>query len=993
MLHLSNNSSFQPYPNAMKNRSILIPLYLILISWPTLAQLQDLSSMDPISLNKRGDELLELSELVSTYDSTYMLTDSARIYYQLAKNRSFEVLCMNGLAGVRVNEKKILEAERLNDEAFQKLQFYELEDSFVADFVFNTDGVIHQTKGNFMRSTNALLNILNRQKKLEGTKRYDADLVASARQTIGQNYQRVGDYEKSIQYLEQALEMRLNMKKKNLFKIHRLYQSLGVTHQKLGQFDVAEKWLRKGLSGISTDLTTEERKEQFVKISFHLAEVLRKTERYPEAIVQLESAIHHTVPEQKHLLVNSFEELGFVFLEIGDLEKAEIQFRKTLDIQKDLYAHLDRHPNISLAHLNLAKLYQKQDKYKEVLQHLQEANINNSSAYTPENLYDIPALDQIITPLVGLQVLRLKAEVLKESGHKNQNFATLEKALACYQLTSDLVQRNRRYFEAEASKRKLSGEVIEIYEHAIGLALELYRQDPIPKYLQQAFGFAEANKAAILSEEMQNLAAIGESSLPDSISAREQELSTQINFLKDKILQARENGMEAGEIRSWENQLFAAEENLSRFTRQLEVEYPAYHQAKYSLHQTDLASIRSTLLDSQTGVIEYFVGKEKTYLFLLTEDDIVAEEITDWDTVPEMISSLIELIHYGPDGNSFKEDVVQFSTLASALYEKLLSPILNHDTALLLHALIVIPDDILSYLPFELLLSNATGELSSFSPQQAKYLIQDYSISYAYSTQLLLNQPVRAQHASSTTPLLAYAPSFGTAIAAARESCTSDELYSLQCSQGEVEEISRIWSGEAITGLDATLTSFMEQAAQSRILHLATHACIDENNSERNKIFFSDQALTGIDLQAMKIQPELTILSACNTGTGQLARGEGILSLARDFRLAGSPSTLTSLWSVDDCATSKIMTSFHQHLFQGKSKAEALRAAKLDFLSQADKEQSHPYFWAAFVQYGDTSPLRKAVLPSSLIYAVLALVIGGLLYFVRRRKQSGVPSA
>lgn len=977
----------------MKNCSILIPLYIILISWPSLAKLQDLSEMDSTYLDSLGWDLLERSDLVSTHDSSFMLTDSARTYFQLAKNQADEVLCMNGLAGVRYNEKKILEAEILIKEAIKKLKYYELEERSVADFVFNTAAVIQQTKGNFTRSTNALLNILNRQKKIEGTDQHDPDLVASIRQTIGQNYQRTGDYHKSIEYLEQALEMRLTMKKKNLFKIHRLYQSLGVTHKKLGQFDLAEKWLRKGLRGGSANLTTENRKEQFVKISFHLAEVLRKTERYQEAIAQLENSINHTAPEKKHLLVHSFEELGFVFLEVEDFEKAEIQFRKTLDIQKDLYAPLDRHPSISLAHLNLAKLYQKQDKYEEVLEHLQLANINNSKGFTPKNLYTLPTIDQIITPLVGLQLLQLKAEVLRDFGRQSQDLQKMEAALASYQLTSDLIQRNRRYFEAEASKRKISGEVLEIYENAIGLALELYQQNPKPTYLEQAFRFAEANKAAILSEKMQNLVAIGQSGLPDSITAQEQELSIRINYLKEQILQAKEEEVEASEIKSWEDQLFATEEELSQFTRQLEEEYPAYYQAKYSLHKTDLRSIRTNLLENNTGLIEYFVGQERAFLFLLTKADIMAVGISDWEKIPGMINTVRGLIYQGPDSQNYTEDVAQFSQLAATLYEKLLSPVLDRTTSQGLSSLVVIPDDVISYLPFELLLKSPSEKLGSFSTQQAGYLIQDYAISYAYSTQLLLNQAASSQQEVARSPLLAYAPSFGQAIASARASCTTDELYSLQCSQGEVEEISELWSGDAIVGSDATLASFIEKAANARILHLATHACIDENNSERNKIFFSDQALTGIDLQAMKLHPELTILSACNTGTGQLARGEGILSLARDFRLAGSPSTLTSLWSVDDCATSKIMTSFHRHLFQGKSKAEAIRAAKLDFLATADKEQSHPYFWAAFVQYGDISPLRNPGLPSWLIYLTLALLVLALLYgFSKRRKKQAVVS-
>ncbi|MEM9824896.1 MAG: CHAT domain-containing protein, partial [Bacteroidota bacterium] len=107
----------------------------------------------------------------------------------------------------------------------------------------------------------------------------------------------------------------------------------------------------------------------------------------------------------------------------------------------------------------------------------------------------------------------------------------------------------------------------------------------------------------------------------------------------------------------------------------------------------------------------------------------------------------------------------------------------------------------------------------------------------------------------------------------------------------------------------------------------------------------------------LQLNAELTVLSACNTGSGKLIKGEGVMSLARGFIHAGCPSVLMSLWSVDDCATSKIMLQFYQHITDGKSKDHALRLAKIDYLSTADRLHQHPYYWSAFVQVGNTAPL------------------------------------
>jgi CHAT domain-containing protein len=102
---------------------------------------------------------------------------------------------------------------------------------------------------------------------------------------------------------------------------------------------------------------------------------------------------------------------------------------------------------------------------------------------------------------------------------------------------------------------------------------------------------------------------------------------------------------------------------------------------------------------------------------------------------------------------------------------------------------------------------------------------------------------------------------------------------------------------------------------------------------------------------------DLVVLSACETGLGKIEQGEGIRSLGRSFMESGAQATIISLWNVNDKSTAFIMTDFYKHLKAGITKDEALRQAKLDYLKNATTQNSHPYFWAAFIPAGDMQPL------------------------------------
>jgi CHAT domain-containing protein len=149
-----------------------------------------------------------------------------------------------------------------------------------------------------------------------------------------------------------------------------------------------------------------------------------------------------------------------------------------------------------------------------------------------------------------------------------------------------------------------------------------------------------------------------------------------------------------------------------------------------------------------------------------------------------------------------------------------------------------------------------------------------------------------------------------------------------------------------------------------------------------------DGLLNTYEIYSMKLNCRMSVLSSCNSGSGKLQRGEGVISLARGFIYAGCPSIIMTLWTVEDKSGVDLMTSFYENLKTGQNKTEALRQAKLDFLENADPLKAHPYFWAGYVVIGDDTPLftnYKKYLIAVGVFIIIAIF--AYFFFLRRRKK------
>src|SRR5690606_19410515 len=147
---------------------------------------------------------------------------------------------------------------------------------------------------------------------------------------------------------------------------------------------------------------------------------------------------------------------------------------------------------------------------------------------------------------------------------------------------------------------------------------------------------------------------------------------------------------------------------------------------------------------------------------------------------------------------------------------------------------------------------------------------------------------------------------------------------------------------------------FLKNLPKYSIVHLYSHAKADVEGTEPS-IYFYDSALMVSDLQLLGNLPtKLIVLSACNTGVGKNLKGEGVFSLARGFAAAGIPSSITSLWKIDNHSTYRISEMFYKFLVQGLPLDVALQEAKLEFLRVQDRSYDLPYFWAGSILLGSS---------------------------------------
>ncbi|MDZ8054742.1 MAG: CHAT domain-containing protein [Aulosira sp. ZfuVER01] len=274
------------------------------------------------------------------------------------------------------------------------------------------------------------------------------------------------------------------------------------------------------------------------------------------------------------------------------------------------------------------------------------------------------------------------------------------------------------------------------------------------------------------------------------------------------------------------------------------------------------------------------------------------------------------------------------------LYEILIKPIAQYLPTDPNARVIFIPQESLFLVPFPALQDN-----------QGKYLIDKHTILTAPAIQVLDLTRKQKQNLKQPTKdvLIVGNPTMP------KLPIDNEQLPPLPGAEEEAIKIADLLKTPAIIGNKATETAMVEKMKQANIVHFATHGLLDDFKGlgVPGAIALApggkdDGLLTSGEILDMKLKAELVVLSACNTGGGNIT-GDGVIGLSRSLITAGAKSVIVSLWSVPDNSTALLMTEFYRQLQHNSDKAAALRQAMLTTRQQ----YSNPVDWAAFTLIGE----------------------------------------
>ena len=311
------------------------------------------------------------------------------------------------------------------------------------------------------------------------------------------------------------------------------------------------------------------------------------------------------------------------------------------------------------------------------------------------------------------------------------------------------------------------------------------------------------------------------------------------------------------------------------------------------------------------------------------------------------------------------------------------------------HRITIVPDGLLGYLPFEILIeSNPPATTSGdINYSNLSYIVLHHPISYAPSGTLKYNPFFSNKNQYEINNMLAFAPLYQGKVNDDARSNQSHNFGPLPYAKKEAVEVSALMNGKAITDNLATKESFKNIAGQYGLLHLAMHTIINDTLPMMSKLVFYDEKndtlspfLNIYEIYGLSLNAKQVTLSACNTGSGKFKKGEGIMSLARGFLFAGVPSIVMTLWEVQDENGALLMKHYYQLLKDGLPKDVALQQAKISVLNHANMAKSHPFFWSSYVLMGDTTPIVKKQKNYTLWFGGL-MIIGIILYYSFRKQN------
>lgn len=649
-------------------------------------------------------------------------------------------------------------------------------------------------------------------------------------------------------------------------------------------------------------------------------------------------------------LARDLQDLGVLYeVELKDPASAISCYREAIELHKQLH-DID---GLAALYNGMGSVNWSQKKYRIGLTYLQKglAIITNRPADTAfTTIIPLQTLQMTTNDNFVSRLLANKGESLLALYQEERDPSLLQLALKTFRLTDKMVDQLRWKQVDERSKLYWRDHTRKWYENAIETCYQL-------KDAESAFYFFEKSRSVLLSDKLNELGA--QRGLSSADLEQDQQLRVaKFSFEKQLLDLDVQDSAYAGVKEKY----FASKEKLEQFILGLEKKYPSYYHYKYDTASTSLNVFRREVLHDDVSLVSFFTTSTFVYALAVTPDGMQFEKI-GYD---DYHRDAVRFLAFCADKEALNADHDSYVQLANQIYKKLFDP-LKIKTA----RLIISQDD--HFIPFEALIPDPAAP--------SDYLLKQYAITYTYSVGYLMQN--RNKISGKDTWLGVTPIKFASSL----------NVPSLLGADQSLKNIGANFSSpNFLLNQKATKREFLRELPSYTIVHLYSHARADSTGTEP-ALYFYDSLLTLSELQTVdKLQARLIVLTACETGAGKQMKGEGVFSLARGFAAAGIPSTVTTLWEIDEKATYQLTELFYKYLQKGNPGDVAIQKAKLEFIASNDVEYALPYYWAPTILIGQTGVLQKgtAVL-TKVVYgfagAILIVVIG---LFIRKRYSSGL---
>jgi CHAT domain-containing protein len=884
---------------------------------------------------EKAQEALVLAKIASTYQSLSNFEQAIAYFnqsitlYEAEKDSANAANTLKGLGLIYTlsgnNQSAITQYEKA------LLYWQAINSNSEAARVLTLMGNTASNLGNYQQAINYYNQAISIWQDLG-----EKDQIAQSFQLLGQLYRELGDIDTSLSYQKQALSLweALNDsagQAQMLSEIGLTYRTiLDDTKQAISYYEQARSLWRS--------LNNQSEEAQILNA---ISSIYYWSKNYQQAREYLNQSLQifqaQKLPSWE---AETLVKLAMVYSLSGDKDQALIYLNQAISIIETL-----PHPDFKALEFSRAAntYYLLKDYEKGLKYHNQSLQLWQGMGNLSNQAFELAII----------------ARIERDRGNFNQSLTNIEAAIK-------IIEDLRTKIGSQELRQSYFATVQDYYQFYIDLLMQLHQQNPSQGYDAKALTASERTRARSLVELLTEAGANIRQGADPKLLEQEQNLQQQLNTVegrRQELLSAEYTQQQLDEIKQQSQSLL---NQLDELEAKIRLTSPRYANLKYPQPLT-LQQIQEKVLDDDTLLLEYSLGKDRSYLWAVTKNSITSYVLPKQSEIEEIAKPFREINESTSVESGLPLSEILLKPVASQLGNK---------------RLLIVGDGVLQYIPFAAL---------PIPSQPNTPLLVEHEIVTSPSTSTIAIQREQLQNRPTVAKTVAVLadPVFSlndsritrnapqqnpqtlnqSALTRAARNLGIGEgpkAYGrLEYTRTEAEKIlALVPENQRLQALD--FQASLEEAknphlSEYQIVHFATHGLLDSVNPELSGVVFSlfnqqGQAEDGFlrlhDIFNLNLPAELVVLSACQTGLGKETKGEGLVGMTRGFMYAGARRVVVSLWSVNDASTSELMTRFYQPILkEGKNPIIALREAQLE-MWKSGKWQS-PYYWAAFTVQGD----------------------------------------